>query len=57
MLNDDSSNMKLNHVFEFAIDDELLVGRISGRWVHPASGRAYHAKFSPPKVAGKDDVQ
>ena len=57
MLKDDSSNMKLNHVFEFAIDDELLVERINGRWVHPASGRIYHTKFAPPRVSGKDDVR
>jgi hypothetical protein len=29
---------------------------MSGRRVHPASGRTYHVKFNPPKVAGKDDV-
>jgi adenylate kinase len=29
---------------------------MSGRRVHPASGRTYHIKFNPPKVEGKDDV-
>ena len=29
---------------------------MSGRRVHAASGRTYHVKFNPPKVAGKDDV-
>ena len=29
---------------------------MSGRRVHPASGRSYHVKYNPPKVAGKDDV-
>lgn len=38
------------------IPDELLVERVCGRWTHPASGRSYHLKFKPPKVAGKDDV-
>jgi adenylate kinase len=29
---------------------------MSGRRVHLASGRSYHVKFNPPKVADKDDV-
>ena len=32
------------------------VRRLSGRRVHPASGRTYHLVFNPPKVAGKDDI-
>ena len=36
--------------------DATIVERMSGRRVHPASGRTYHIKFNPPKVAGKDDV-
>jgi len=47
---------KLNAVIEFKIPDEVLVERICGRWIHAASGRSYHEKFAPPKVAGKDDV-
>ncbi len=31
------------------------MARISGRWVHPVSGRVYHAAYHPPKVAGLDD--
>lgn len=30
--------------------------RITGRWVHPASGRSYHERFAPPKTPGVDDV-
>ena len=29
---------------------------MTGRLIHPASGRSYHDKFAPPKVSGKDDV-
>jgi adenylate kinase len=47
---------KINAAFEFHIDDELLVRRITGRLTHKASGRTYHVEFAPPKVAGKDDV-
>lgn len=34
----------------------LQVERITGRWVHPSSGRSYHTKFAPPKVPGVDDA-
>ena len=36
--------------------DAAIVERMSGRRVHLASGRTYHVKYNPPKVAGKDDV-
>ncbi|KAI9006951.1 adenylate kinase-domain-containing protein [Hyaloraphidium curvatum] len=46
----------IQHAVELQIDDELLVRRITGRLIHPASGRSYHIEFAPPKVPGKDDV-
>ena len=46
----------LERAIELKIDDELLVARITGRLVHPASGRSYHKLFNPPKVDMKDDV-
>lgn len=49
-------NTKLDRAFEFAMEDALLIERISGRRIHPGSGRVYHVKFNPPKVADKDDV-
>ena len=48
--------MKIDAVLAFDVPDEKLVERISGRRVHPASGRSYHVVFNPPKVEGKDDV-
>lgn len=54
MLVKDKSELK--GVFEFAIEDALLLRRITGRRIHPASGRTYHIEFFPPKVPGKDDV-
>ncbi|EPX70640.1 adenylate kinase Adk1 [Schizosaccharomyces octosporus yFS286] len=48
--------LELNAVLELQVDDELLVRRITGRLVHPASGRSYHTEFNPPKVPMKDDV-
>ncbi|KAH9772702.1 Adenylate kinase 4 [Citrus sinensis] len=47
---------KIDKVLNFAIDDSILEERITGRWIHPASGRSYHTKFAPPKVHGFDDV-
>ncbi|VEU23550.1 DEKNAAC104646 [Brettanomyces naardenensis] len=46
----------LQKAVELKIDDELLVARITGRLVHPPSGRSYHKLFNPPKVEGKDDI-
>lgn len=46
----------LDSVIEFAIDDSLLIDRITGRRIHPASGRSYHIIFNPPKVPDIDDV-
>ena len=44
-----AQNTKLDHCLEFQIPDGLLVRRITGRLVHPASGRSYHREFYPPK--------
>ena len=46
----------IDRVIEFKVDEAVLEERITGRWVHAASGRSYHTKFNPPKVEGKDDV-
>jgi adenylate kinase len=50
------SGQKLQHAVELQIDDNLLVSRITGRLIHPASGRSYHTIFNPPKESMKDDV-
>lgn len=47
---------QLDAVIEFGIEDDLLIKRISGRLIHPSSGRSYHEEFAPPKVPMKDDV-
>jgi adenylate kinase len=46
----------LDYVLEIDVADSEIIERMSGRRVHPASGRTYHVKFNPPKQAGKDDV-
>ncbi|CAG9581122.1 unnamed protein product [Danaus chrysippus] len=45
----------LDCVIEFNIEDSLLVRRVTGRLIHPASGRSYHEEFHPPKKAMTDD--
>jgi adenylate kinase len=46
----------IDYVLEIDVPDEAIVERMSGRRVHQPSGRTYHVKFNPPKVAGRDDV-
>jgi len=46
----------LDAVIEFGINDNLLVRRITGRLIHPSSGRSYHEEFHPPKKPMTDDV-
>jgi adenylate kinase len=50
------AGVALDRVIELAVDDEEIVRRMSGRRVHPASGRTYHVEFNPPRTPGKDDV-
>lgn len=52
----DELGVNIDYIVEVDIADELLIERITGRRVHPASGRTYHVKFSPPKTEGKDDI-
>ncbi len=49
------AGIDLDHVIEIAVNDEEIVERITGRRVHPASGRIYHIHHNPPKREGLDD--
>ena len=51
-----NAGVKLDAVLEIDVPDEAIIERMSGRLFHIASGRSYHVKFNPPKVAGHDDV-
>ena len=51
-----AAGVRLDLVLEIDVPDEAIIERMSGRRVHVASGRTYHLKFNPPRVAGKDDV-
>ena len=50
-----AAGVDIDYVIEIDVDDEEIVGRLSGRRVHPESGRIYHVIYNPPKVEGKDD--
>jgi adenylate kinase len=51
-----AAGVKLDYVLEIDVPDEAIIERMSGRRAHLPSGRTYHVKFNPPKVAGVDDV-
>eukprot|EP01026_Neomeris_dumetosa_P040781 TRINITY_DN3374_c0_g1_i12.p1 TRINITY_DN3374_c0_g1~~TRINITY_DN3374_c0_g1_i12.p1 ORF type:complete len:252 (+),score=45.33 TRINITY_DN3374_c0_g1_i12:32-757(+) len=46
----------IDKVLNFEVPEQVLVERVTGRWIHPASGRSYHEKFHPPKQHAIDDV-
>jgi len=50
------AGVAIDYVLEIDVPDAAIVERMSGRRVHVASGRTYHVKFNPPKVANRDDV-
>ncbi|HBI84013.1 adenylate kinase [Orrella sp. NBD-18] len=50
------ANVGLDFVVEIAVPEQDIIERMSGRRIHPASGRSYHVRFNPPKVAEHDDV-
>jgi adenylate kinase len=51
-----AAGVPLDYVLEIDVPDAEIILRMSGRRVHLASGRTYHVKFNPPKLAGKDDL-
>lgn len=50
-----AAGVAIDHVVEIAVEDAEIIKRLSGRRVHPASGRVYHEVYNPPKTAGQDD--
>ena len=49
-------NIHIDCVVEIVVADEEIIKRLSGRRVHPGSGRVYHVLFNPPQQPGIDDV-
>ncbi len=52
----DENHIHLDYVVEIKVPDAELIKRLSGRRVHPASGRVYHIEHNPPQTPGKDDM-
>lgn len=50
------AGIAIDYVVEIDVPDDIIVSRMSGRRVHPGSGRTYHVEYYPPKVEGKDDL-
>jgi adenylate kinase len=51
-----AQGVNLDYVVEVDVADAEIIKRMSGRRVHPASGRTYHVVFNPPRIEGKDDI-
>ncbi|HEY9572806.1 MAG TPA: adenylate kinase [Pusillimonas sp.] len=51
-----NANVSLDFVVEIVVPEENIIERMSGRRVHPASGRSYHTKFNPPRTPDQDDI-
>ncbi len=51
-----AAGVKIDVVLEIDVPDAAIIERMSGRRVHPASGRSYHVSFNPPKAQGVDDI-
>ncbi|MBK6973600.1 MAG: adenylate kinase [Sterolibacteriaceae bacterium] len=51
-----AAGVRIDYVLEIDVPDSDIIERMGGRRAHLPSGRTYHVKYNPPKVAGKDDV-
>ena len=51
-----AAGVAIDFVLEIDVPDTEIIERMSGRRVHVGSGRTYHVRFNPPKVAGCDDI-
>jgi adenylate kinase len=49
------AGIEIDQVIEITVPDDEIIKRLSGRRVHPGSGRTYHVLYHPPKTAGVDD--
>ena len=50
------TGIDIDFVIEIEVGDQEILRRMSGRRVHPASGRTYHIDFNPPRVPDRDDI-
>jgi adenylate kinase len=52
----EQTGVHVDYVIALEVSDDEIIRRLSGRRVHPGSGRTYHIRFEPPKVQDKDDL-
>jgi len=52
----EQTGVDVDNVVELDVHDDEIIRRLSGRRVHPTSGRTYHMQFNPSKLPDKDDV-
>ena len=50
------SHVPIDAVVALDVPHQTIIDRLSGRWIHPASGRTYAYDYNPPNVLGKDDA-
>ena len=50
------AGISVEYIVELQLEDEEVIKRMSGRRIHPTSGRTYHILFNPPKVENVDDI-
>lgn len=50
------AGVAIDAIVEISVADDTIIQRLSGRWLHPASGRTYHVDYNPPCRKGLDDV-
>jgi adenylate kinase len=46
----------IDAIVDIEVEQGEIIKRLTGRRIHPASGRVYHLQFQPPKVPNKDDI-
>lgn len=51
-----AARVPIDYVIEIYVSDEEIIKRLSGRRMHPASGRIYHVIFNPPRTENEDDL-
>lgn len=51
-----AAGIDIDYVIEIEVSDSEILRRMSGRRVHPGSGRSYHIEFNPPRLTDRDDV-